>query len=300
MSERIIRQPNSEGKLEDGFRVLQGKQEYVTYPDGSSFRMWFSDVPWRYDAHIHSAIEIVLTLEGSVEYEVNGKAYSIKKDEILFIPSGMPHELSMKEGGKRLLFLFEPDALNAMRDYKESSAHFNRPFYLEEGTEVLGKVREKLNAIGEIYRTQDLLWNTECYGLMLQIYTILSREFLNLEAPRYPRVRSGVESEIISGALTYINNHYKDDLTLDDLADFAGFSRYYFSRNFKKEVGYSFKDYLNQKRLQVAMDLLIHSNRPIRDIAMESGFGSIASFNRAFRESKNCTPTQFRAIYGVY
>ena len=98
----------------------------------------------------------------------------------------------------------------------------------------------------------------------------------------------------------YINNHYQEPLTLDDVAEFAGFSRFYFSRSFKKQTGFSFKDYLCEKRLQAAMDMLIRSNRPIQEVAAESGFGSVATFNRVFREKKGCTPTQYRAIYGTY
>jgi AraC-like DNA-binding protein len=48
------------------------------------------------------------------------------------------------------------------------------------------------------------------------------------------------------------------------------------------------------------MDLLIRTNTPMREVAMESGFGSVATFNRVFREKKGCTPTQYRAIYGTY
>jgi AraC-like DNA-binding protein len=109
-----------------------------------------------------------------------------------------------------------------------------------------------------------------------------------------------VESEVITASMTYINNHYNQDLSLEDVAEFAGFSRYYFSRSFKKQTGYSFKDYLCQKRLQVAMDLLIRTDKSMKDVAVESGFGSVATFNRVFREKKGCTPTQFRAIYGIY
>ena len=47
------------------------------------------------------------------------------------------------------------------------------------------------------------------------------------------------------------------------------------------------------------MDLLIRTNRSMRDVALESGFGSVATFNRVFRESKGCTPTQYRVIYGI-
>jgi transcriptional regulator GlxA family with amidase domain len=48
------------------------------------------------------------------------------------------------------------------------------------------------------------------------------------------------------------------------------------------------------------MDLLIRSNCSMREVAIESGFGSVATFNRVFREKKGCTPTQYRAIYGTY
>ena len=109
-----------------------------------------------------------------------------------------------------------------------------------------------------------------------------------------------MDPEVISVAMEYINTHFRENLTLDDVAEFAGFSRYYFSRSFRKQTGYTFKDYLIQKRLQVAMDLLIRSNIPMQEVAVESGFGSVATFNRAFKEKKGCTPTQYRAIYGTY
>ena len=48
------------------------------------------------------------------------------------------------------------------------------------------------------------------------------------------------------------------------------------------------------------MELLIHTDKPMNQVARESGFNSIATFNRTFREYKNCTPTQYRAIYGTF
>jgi len=47
------------------------------------------------------------------------------------------------------------------------------------------------------------------------------------------------------------------------------------------------------------MDLLIRTNRSMHDVAIESGFGSVATFNRVFREKKGCTPSQYRTIYGI-
>ena len=287
-------------RYEDGFRVLQGRREYVTYLDDSSVRIWYSDVPWRYEIHDHSAVEILLTLEGSVTYTVEDSIYQVRKGEILIIPSDMPHSLSMGEGSSRYLFLFEPDAIMTMRDIKSMAMHFNKPFHLRDGSEAHVRIRELLLRARDTYEKRELMWNTVCYSCFLRIYATLAQRYLNgIRARTGDQVRN-VDSEVITAAMTYINNHYKDELSLEDVAGFAGFSRYYFSRSFKKQTGYSFKDYLCQKRLQVAVDLLIRTNRPMRDVAMDSGFGSVATFNRVFREQKGCTPTQYRAIYGTY
>ena len=50
----------------------------------------------------------------------------------------------------------------------------------------------------------------------------------------------------------------------------------------------------------MAEELLIHSRQPIQEIAMSAGFGSVATFNRVFRDSKNCTPSRYREIYGDF
>ena len=287
-------------RYEDGFRVLQGRREYVTYLDDSSVRIWYSDVPWRYEVHDHSAVEILLTLEGVVTYTVEDSIYQVRKGEILIVPSDMPHSLTMGENSSRYLFLFEPEAILSMRDIKALAMYFNKPFHLRDGSEAHVRIREQLLRARDIYEKRELMWNTVCYSCFLRVYATLGQRYLNGVRPRNGEQTRNVDSEVITAAMTYINNHYKEDLCLEDVAGFAGFSRYYFSRSFKKQTGYSFKDYLCQKRLQVAVDLLIRTNRSMRDVALESGFGSVATFNRVFREHKGCTPTQYRAIYGTY
>ena len=229
----------------DGYRVLEGKREYVTYQGDSSIRIWYSDIPWRYETHDHSAVEIVLVLEGTVTYSVEGTSYPVRK----------------------------------------ADAH--------------KQIRELLLRAKDFYEKQELMWNTACYSCILQVYATLGRHYLiGIRSRTGDTVRS-MDTEVINAVMTYINDHYREDLRLDDVAGFSGFSRFYFSRSFKQQTGYSFKDYLCQKRLQAAMDLLTSTNLSMRGIAVESGFGSTASFNRAFRACKGCTPTQYRAVYGM-
>lgn len=301
MAEARLRENTARAaRYEDGFRVLQDKREYVTYPDDSSVRVWYSDVPWKYELHDHSAVEILLTLEGSVTYTVDDIVYQVRKGEVLIIPPDMQHSLSMGEESSRYLFLFEPEGILSMRDIKTLTPYFHRPFHLRDGSEAHVRIRELLLKLKDVYEKRELMWNTVCYSYLLRVYAILGQRYLNGVRNRIPDGGRIVESEVITASMTYINNHYKQDLSLEDVAEFAGFSRYYFSRSFKKQTGYSFKDYLCEKRLQVATDLLIRTDKSMKDVAAESGFGSVATFNRVFREKKGCTPTQFRAIYGMY
>ena len=50
----------SRSRFPDGFRIMQGKQEYVTYIEHSSLRIWYSETPWHFEAHCHSAVEIIM------------------------------------------------------------------------------------------------------------------------------------------------------------------------------------------------------------------------------------------------
>ena len=300
MTTRIIRVPNSPGREEDGFRVLQEKQEYATYPDDSSFRLWFSDVAWTYESHYHSAVEAVLTLKGSVEYKAGGQSYSVREGDVILVPPDMQHELSMDASSQRYLYLFEPDVLMEMRDFKRQAESFNRVFLLNDQSEVHTRIRDLLLEAAEVYNRHEPMWNTLCNSYVLQIYALLGQKYLSAAQRPRTRAETRMDSESINNTLTYISNHYAQELTLEEVAEFAGFSKFYFSRTFKKQTGYSFKDYLCQKRLQVASDLLIRTRKSMRDIAVESGFGSVTTFNRAFRERRGCTPTEYRIIYGSF
>ena len=300
MAETSAQRAERRSRYDDGFRVLRGKREFVTYPEDASLRVWYSDTPWRYDLHQHSAVEIVLTTEGAVDYQTEDQFFHVEKGEVLILPPDQMHSLSMGEGSSRLLFLFETEPLMEMRDLKRLKDHFERAFYLHDGSEAHTRIREMLLHIWEVYQPQDMMWNAICFSDLIRIYAILGQRYLAGVYQQTQKDGSAMDREVISSAMNYIDTHYQENLTLDDVASFTGFSRFYFSRSFKQQTGYSFREYLSQRRIQVAMEMLIRTNKSMNQVAQESGFGSVGTFNRAFREYKNCTPTQYRAIYGSY
>ena len=92
------------------------------------------------------------------------------------------------------------------------------------------------------------------------------------------------------------NNLTADDLSQGAMAEMAGISREYFSRIFKNITGMNYSKWLNTIRLEKATELLADEERSLTEVAMLSGFQSIPSFNRVFREEKGLAPGEYRKL----
>ena len=290
---------SSRSRFPDGFRILQGSREYVTYLERSSVRVWYSQTPQRYDTHFHSAVEIIVPLKGLVTYILPEGEFAVREGDILLIPQDCPLDLAMVVVSAGDMIIFERGVLLAMRDLTAMEPALTRPLFLKKEDPGAGEVRRLLLAAVECYEKREPMWNSMCYAYFLQMYVTVGR---NLEENGLSRERDvpRMDTEIIDSALTYIDQDYMHDIDLGAVAAFSGFSKYYFSRMFKEQVGMSFSGYLRKKRVEVAEDRLIHSHDSVQTIAMASGFGSIATFNRVFKDAKNLTPSRYREIYADF
>ena len=95
-------------------------------------------------------------------------------------------------------------------------------------------------------------------------------------------------------AIEYIRNNYSRQISLEDIAEYAGISRIYLSQLFKKETGKNIRDYLAEYRLSKAKELLLTSNLKIYTISELCGFGSAQYFNRIFKKMTGFSPYQFK------
>ena len=296
MEEKKRADSMQQSRFPDGFRILQGKQEYVTYIEHASLRVWYSETPQYYDTHCHSAVEIILPVVGEVTYELPERTYRVQSDEVLIVPPNCMHNLVMEEGSARYLMLFEPDGVFGMRDLQLVEDLLHSPVYLTGQPELQHAVRELLLHCVNCYERREFLWNSLCYSYLMQMYVRLGQNYV-AQSPMVEPDSHQIDPEIVDSARLYIDQNYKRSISLEDVSAFTGFSKYYFSRVFKRQTGVSFSEYLRQKRVRMAESLLIHSRLSIQDIASDSGFGSVASFNRAFREARSCTPSKYREIY---
>lgn len=117
-----------------------------------------------------------------------------------------------------------------------------------------------------------------------------------LELTRALRTPTHRLPDAVVAACDYVERFLAEPgLTVEDLARAACYSRFHFTRLFKLHMGVTPYQYLVQRRIRRAMDLLTSTSRPIKQIALEVGFSNVSWFCNAFRHQMQATPSQVRA-----
>lgn len=103
-----------------------------------------------------------------------------------------------------------------------------------------------------------------------------------------------IHSKEIQAAVNYIETNLCEELSLDEIANVAGFSKFYFHRIFQSEIGMPIYDYIRKRRLASAAALLLNTDTSILDVAVNYHFESQEAFSRAFKSVYQLPPGRYR------
>ncbi len=280
-------------------RIQAGIQELVEYRRNTTVRIWYNEQTENFATHWHSAVEIILPMENWYDAAVGEEHFHLMPGDILLIPPRALHSLTAPETGIRFIFLLDPVPLESIRGFSRAESLLASPLHLtrsqnpslyEEVYHILLQMRN------EYFGTNDYS-DLSIYSLFLNLYVVLGNDRSNSQQTLSSGhiYRQKEYAEKFNGILEYIDSHYMDDLSLDDMASSAGFSKFHFSRLFKQYTGFTFAAYVCHRKVRIAEELLSQSDLSITQIAMQSGFSSLSTFNRVFRQQKNCSPSEFRS-----
>ena len=118
-----------------------------------------------------------------------------------------------------------------------------------------------------------------------------------LATSSFAKVETESESKRILKVKNYIDNHYKDEMSLEQLSGLVGMTPTAFSRYFKQRTGKNLSEYIVDIRLGHAARLLVDTTDSVSVICWTTGFNTLSNFNRLFRKRKGCSPTEFREKY---
>lgn len=278
-------------------RFLNGSQEQVDYVPQSHMRIWYNNQTDGYINHHHSAMEILICIENQYTIIANGNTYVLNVGDILFVPPHMLHEILSSERGIRFVCLFDVDFFSDFQDYKAIDPVFMEPYLCSAKTqpEIYQEVYSSFMQMIDIYFSNTIFWEASIYNLLVNVFISIGRNHFKRAASssEVTSERQMEHYEKFASLLNYIDSNYTEDLTLEQVANYVGFSKYHFSRLFKQNTNSTFYDYLCHKRIQAAQALL-STDTPITDIAFQTGFNNLTTFCRCFKKCTNCSPSEYR------
>lgn len=282
-------------------RVVENNFEHVDYLKGSTIRIWFNDDSNHYSTHWHTATEIIMPMENYYTVTVYQTKYHLNVGDILVIPSGEQHELNAPPSGSRFIYLFDFSAISKLKGFASILPLLNQPLLITAQTApgIYESEYDLLLQMRNEYFSDNNLRELIIYSLIINFFVYIGRNHFesNIDNPYIRTNKKREYIETFNEVLDYIDNHYMEDLCLETVACSAGFSKYYFTRLFKQYTDTTFYDYLSYKRIRVAENLLSRAELSVTEIALQSGFSSISTFNRIFKKLKNCSPTEYRENY---
>ena len=244
---------------------------------------------WEFNtAHFHKNMEIVLVIEGTCRCFIGSSSYLLTAGEAIFVLPYQSHGFSVGEGASVRCVTFSGLLILTLAKIMEGTTAQNpvfRPreetarYFLEQMLLVFGRRSGYNRQIPPVDRMK-------AKGLLY----LLGSEFLESAE----LVSNGANTSLAAEIVQYLEANYKRDISLHDIADLMGYNYQYLSRSFNKVFGVNFKQMLNQYRLEAAYAMLQDTDLPIAEIAFESGFQSIRSFDQIVLEHFGKTPKDLR------
>ena len=238
--------------------------------------------------HFHKNFEILLVTKGTCRCEVGSETVTLHEGEAAFIVPFQIHAFCVSEGSEvRRVTLHDHliwSLASALEEKKPATARFVpsplvSQFFLRQIEALFGSAPVQIRRIPAEQRM-----------MVKGCLYILGNEFLN-QAKLLP-LRSA--DTVMIDVVQYVSEHFKSDISLQDIAAEKGYSYHYLSRTFNKIFGIGFKTLLNQYRIEYAYFMLQDTHLPVAEIAFESGFQSIRSLDHVCKQVYGRTPSEMR------
>lgn len=240
----------------------------------------------------HPELEIVFLLQGTgrVYFSDLKTAYTLREKDIFAVNSFEVQDFELDEGAAALSFSVTPEFVGnvapELLKYKVSCRSF---LYVEEKQSAFDLLRQDLARAFQALNKREHSGASYSKSSAAAILEDLNRYFLDDSQP----LESGRVQQTLKNVTHYIQGHYRERITLDELAKHTFLSKTYLSRCFTRYLGISFTGYLELLRLSSAVRLLAGQGT-LAEIAEESGFPNVNAMIQAFRRYRGVTPGEYR------
>ena len=247
--------------------------------------------------HWHEEAELTLITKGSCIYQIDLIDYEVNEGDLLFIPPLLLHSIRHNETADFCseTYVFHVNFLGGNTTDICSTRYLTPiinhelsvPYHIPSAHPVYPSLRECFTKITSLYTEQLFGYEIALKSFLLQAL------FLLLQYSNPESATVSASSDKLKNVLDYIDLHYAETLSISELAELCYFSEYHFMRFFKKHMNMTCIQYINNVRLEKAVELFEHGETSILEVSLSVGFHNLSYFHRAFKAKYHMTPLSF-------
>lgn len=249
--------------------------------------------------HSHPQWELSYVIRGGGVRTIGDCTAAVSEGEIILIPPGIPHVWRFDstrtdtEGNiSNITVLFEPATLAALAviipEFNRVADKFNM------WSDAMRLTGEMSSRVGSLLLSMRGLAPAARVPKMIELLLDIAAAN-NCIFAGHNNVLSRAERRLEKVRI-YCECNYAREITLEEMAVYAGMNKSAFCTFMRRHTGMSFSKFVNNMRLEKAVDMLRHTDSIIADIAYDTGFANVTYFNRLFRAKYNCTPKSVREV----
>ena len=244
---------------------------------------------WHSVQHTHNCSELFYVIEGQGQFLIEDQTYPVSVNDLVIVNPNVSHtEVSLNASPLRYIVL-GVEGLELTATNGNDNTNFCIVNFKTFRENILLCLQNMLSEIENKHTGYEII----CQDLMEILIVMLGRQtnFATILAPISKKT-----SRLCGSTKRYIDSHYQENITLDQLAEVCHVSKYHLAHAFTEEYGISPINYLISKRIAEAEHLLKTTDFSLNLISNTTGFSSSSYFAQIFRKQKGMSPTEFRKL----
>jgi AraC-like DNA-binding protein len=275
---------------------MKPRYERPGVPSGTTFTCFTRrEAAFAFAWHFHREYELTLITRGSGTRYVGTTVERYVPGDLVLLGPELPHTYASDQQSEAAVTQFRHDFLGAgffelpqFGDVQSLLSRSARGLYFAD-------VPAELQA--DIAGLPRLTPATQTVQLLDVLRCLAAVTATPVTGPGYAAAPSTVVRDRVDVVCRHLQQAHTEPVLLDEVAGLVHMSPTSFSRFFRRAIGCTLTDYVNQLRVETACRLLTTTPLPVTEIAARSGYRNLANFNRRFRELKGMRPTQYRAAH---
>ncbi|MBR5645327.1 MAG: helix-turn-helix domain-containing protein [Treponema sp.] len=245
--------------------------------------------------HHHIECEIFYLTKGECLIGIDEKEYQIKAGDCIFLEPGSNHYVKPVKKEEQFHYYAICFDSSVFGDESDASRQVFEHLRIKRFLELSEEIEKEIESIVQKQKDAGFGYQFLIKAVLFRIisFIIQTNQFVEIST-EIDAVKRMTPNSVIESALLYIKEHYRENLSLEDLLELTAYSKSHFIRMFKNATGMNYTDYVNKYRIEKSCIDLIYSDKNITQIATENGFNNIQYYSKIFKHYMLVTPKQYQ------